>query len=177
MRAAHTETSRLAALDEAPVSRSPAYTTFVAAMGAFLDGYDLAIIAGAFLLIVPLFDLSASKISWIGGAAFAGMVLGALVFGRITDRIGRRGAFLFVLVLFVVGSTVSALASSVAVLVLGRILVGIGIGADLPVSTSLIAEISPRRRRGQLTGLMQGSGSPGDGLRARRRAAVLHSWS
>jgi putative MFS transporter len=154
--AAHTETSRLAELDEAPVSRSTAYTTFVAAMGAFLDGYDLAIIAGAFLLIVPLFDLSASEISWIGGAAFAGMVLGALVFGRITDRIGRRGAFLFVLLLFVVGSTVSALASSVAVLVLGRILVGIGIGADLPVSTSLIAEISPRRRRGQLTGLMQG---------------------
>lgn len=156
MATAHSRTSRLAELDEAPISRATAYTTFVAAMGAFLDGYDLAIIAGAFLLIVPLFDLSAAEISWIGGAAFAGMVLGALAFGRITDRIGRRGAFLFVLVLFVVGSTTSALASGVAVLVVGRVLVGIAIGADLPVSTSLIAEVSPRRRRGQLTGMMQG---------------------
>jgi MFS transporter, putative metabolite transport protein len=147
---------KLAELDEARVSRSTAYTTFVAAMGAFLDGYDLAIIAGAFLLIVPLFDLSPAEISWIGGAVFGGMVVGALVFGQLTDRIGRRGAFLFVLALFVVGSTVSAAAVDVTGLLIGRILVGIAIGADLPVSTALIAEISPRRRRGQLTGLMQG---------------------
>jgi putative MFS transporter len=147
---------KLAELDEARVSRSTAYTTFVAAMGAFLDGYDLAIIAGVFLLIVPLFELSPAEISWIGGAAFGGMVVGALVFGQITDRIGRRGAFLFVLALFVVGSTVSAVAGDVTGLTIGRILVGIAIGADLPVSTSLIAEVSPRRRRGQLTGLMQG---------------------
>jgi putative MFS transporter len=138
-------------------SRSTSYTVFVAVMGAFLDGYDLAIIAGAFLLLIPLFDLSPTEVSWIGGAAFFGMMVGSLTFGRVTDILGRRSAFLIVLVLFVVGSLVSGLAAGIATLVLGRVIVGIAIGADLPVSTTLIAEVSPTRRRGTLTGLMQGA--------------------
>jgi putative MFS transporter len=56
-----------------------------------------------------------------------------------------------------VGSLVSGLAAGIATLVLGRVIVGVAIGADLPVSTTLIAEVSPTRRRGTLTGLMQGA--------------------
>src|SRR5687768_11665218 len=94
--------SAASALDDTRVSRSTRYTVFVAVMGAFLDGYDLAIIAGAFLLLIPLFDLSPTEVSWIGGAAFFGMIVGSLIFGRVTDILGRRSAFLIVLVLFVV---------------------------------------------------------------------------
>ena len=141
---------------DARTSRATRYTVFVAVLGAFLDGYDLAIIAGAFLLLIPLFELTPVEVSWIGGAAFAGMIVGALILGRLSDRVGRRSSFLLVLVLFVVGSLVSALATSVALLVIGRVVIGLAVGADLPVSTALIAEISPRNRRGTLTGLMQG---------------------
>ena len=146
---------------------------FVAVLGAFLDGYDLAIIAGAFLLLIPLFELTPVEVSWIGGAAFAGMIVGALILGRLSDRVGRRSSFLLVLVLFVVGSLVSALATSVALLVIGRVVIGLAVGADLPVSTALIAEISPRNRRGTLTGLMQGLLVRGLAhIRARRDRAV-----
>ncbi|MGW0516019.1 MFS transporter [Crossiella sp. NPDC003009] len=131
------------------------YTILVALLGAFLDGYDLMIISGALLFIKVELQLSAAQIGWIGAIAFAGMVAGSLVFGRLTDRIGRAGAFTFVLVLFVIGSLVSALAVTPLMLIAGRAIVGLGIGADLPVSTTLIAESAPAHRRGALTGLMQ----------------------
>ena len=155
MSTADAGSSRIADAVDGRTERATKYTVFVAVMGAFLDGYDLAIIAGAFLLLIPLFELSSAELSWVGGAAFAGMIVGALVFGRVSDRLGRRSSFLVVLVLFVAGSLVSACATSVAMLVVGRIVIGVAVGADLPISTALIAEVSPRRRRGTLTGLMQ----------------------
>lgn len=132
-----------------------AWTAFVACLGAFLDGYDLVIIAGALLFIKPELHLSASEVGLVGSIVFIGMVLGALFFGRLTDRIGRSTSFVFVLLLFVVGSAVSALAPTGWVLVVGRLLVGLGIGADLPVSTTLIAEVVPADKRGMATGFMQ----------------------
>lgn len=132
-----------------------AWTAFVACLGAFLDGYDLVIIAGALLFIKPELHLSASETGLVGSIVFIGMVVGALFFGRLTDRIGRSTSFVFVLLLFVVGSAVSALAPTGWVLVVGRLLVGLGIGADLPVSTTLIAEVVPADKRGMATGFMQ----------------------
>jgi MFS transporter, putative metabolite transport protein len=118
----------------------PRWTVFVAAMGAFLDGYDLVIIAGALLFIRPELGLTPGETGWVGSIVFVGMVVGALAFGRLTDRIGRNTSFAFVLGLFVVGSILSAVAHEAWLLILGRLVVGLGIGADLPVSTTLIAE-------------------------------------
>ncbi len=131
------------------------YTTVVAAMGAFLDGYDLAIIGGALVFLVPQWHLGAGQTGILGSLAFAGMIIGALIFGRMTDRIGRKSAFVLDLALFVIGGLLSALATGLPMMLIGRFLVGLGIGADLPISTALIAEISPSHRRGFLTGLMQ----------------------
>ncbi|WP_405064429.1 MFS transporter [Kribbella sp. NBC_01505] len=133
----------------------PSYTIVVALLGAFLDGYDLVIISGALLFIKADLHLSPGQVGWVAATAFAGMVVGALVFGWLTDHIGRAGAFGFVLALFVVGSLVSALAVTPLMLIAGRAIVGLGIGADLPVSTTLIAESAPRHTRGSMTGLMQ----------------------
>jgi putative MFS transporter len=136
-------------------ARSSTYTTIVGSLGAFLDGYDLIIISGALLFLKPELHMSATTVGWVSSSAFAGMVVGALVFGRLTDRIGRNAAFAFVLALFIVGAVLSAFATSPAMLIAGRVFVGLGIGADLPVSTTLIAEAAPTRRRGSHTGLLQ----------------------
>lgn len=135
--------------------RGSTYTTIVAALGAFLDGYDLIIISGALLFIRSDLHLTAASVGWVGSVAFLGMTVGALAFGRVTDRIGRNAAFAFVLALFIAGALVSALATSPAMLLAGRAIVGLGIGADLPVSTTLIAETVSAQRRGSLTGLLQ----------------------
>lgn len=131
------------------------WVVFVAAMGAFLDGFDLVIIAGALIFIKPELGLTPAETGLVGSIVFVGMVAGALVFGRLTDRIGRNTSFALVLGLFVVGSAVSAFAHEPWVLILGRLIVGLGIGADLPVSTTLIAEALPANKRGRGTGLMQ----------------------
>jgi MFS transporter, putative metabolite transport protein len=132
------------------------WVVFVASLGAFLDGYDLVIIAGALLFITPELSLSPAEVGWVGSVAFVGMIGGALVFGRLTDRIGRNTSFVLVLVLFVIGSAISALSQDAWMLILGRFIVGLGIGADLPVSTTLIAEAVPAKNRGRSVGLMQG---------------------
>lgn len=131
------------------------WVVFVAAMGAFLDGFDLVIIAGALIFIKPELGLSPAETGLVGSIVFVGMVIGALAFGRLTDRVGRNTSFALVLGLFVVGSAVSALAHEPWVLIVGRLIVGLGIGADLPVSTTLIAEALPAHKRGRGTGLMQ----------------------
>jgi len=138
-----------------PARGGTGYTTLVGSLGAFLDGYDLIIISGALLFLRPQLHMSAATVGWVSSIAFAGMVAGALFFGRLTDRIGRNVAFAFVLALFVVGAVLSAFATDSAMLIAGRVFVGLGIGADLPVSTTLIAEAAPTGRRGSRTGLLQ----------------------
>lgn len=133
----------------------PVWTVTVACLGAFLDGYDLVIISGALLFITPELKLDPGQVGLVGSVVFIGMVIGALFFGRLTDRIGRNTSFVFVLLLFVVGSAVSALAPNGPILIIGRLLVGLGIGADLPVSTTLIAESVPAAKRGTAAGFMQ----------------------
>lgn len=140
---------------EGKVTKSIMFITFVAAMGAFLDGYDLQLIGGAFLFIKPLWHLTPSEVGLIGSVGFLGMALGGIVFGRVTDKIGRRDSFIIDLIILTIGGLLCAFSMNVSVLILGRFLVGFGIGADIPISTSLIAEISPADKRGFLTGLMQ----------------------
>lgn len=141
-------------IDISPQPRST-WTVIVACLGAFLDGYDLVIISGALLFIVPDLHLAPAETGLVGSIVFVGMVIGALLFGRLTDRFGRNTSFVFVLLLFVVGSLVSAFAPTGWVLIVGRLLIGLGIGADLPVSSTLIAESVSAARRGLATGLMQ----------------------
>jgi MFS family permease len=80
----------------------------------------------------------------VGGAA------GAAVIGRLTDRLGRRAMYQLDLWLFVIFSLLSALAPNVAALIGFRFLLGVGIGADYPISSSYAAEFLPARLRGRL---------------------------
>ena len=83
-------------------------------------------------------------------AAVAGAFLGALVFGQVADRVGRKGMFIVDIILFVVFSAASAAAWNATSLIAFRFLLGIGIGADYPIGVSYIAESVPTRLRGRL---------------------------
>ncbi|WP_329576690.1 MFS transporter [Kitasatospora sp. NBC_01250] len=124
------------------------------AFGEFVDGYDLLVMSCALVFLTPAFALTAADKGVLGAASFVGAAVGALVFGDLTDRFGRRAIFVLNLVLFVVSALASAFVTNVPELVVARVLVGIGVGMDLPTSSAFLAEVAPRSRRGRISGTL-----------------------
>ncbi|MGH7101924.1 MAG: MFS transporter [Acetobacteraceae bacterium] len=139
-------------LDDHPLSARQRYAIILAALGEFIDGYDLLVMGAALIFLRPQFHLTPSQIGLLGAASFLGAMLGMLVFGDLTDRLGRRWVFVANLFFFVIFSIASAFVTSVAQLFIARFLVGIGVGMDVPTSASYIAEVAPRARRGAMAG-------------------------
>lgn len=123
-------------------------------LGEFVDAYDLIVISGALLVLKPHFGLSTGEVSWLVAAAFFGSAVGALFFGDLVDRIGRRRVFVLNLVAFVGLALVSAVVTEVWMLFVVRVLIGVAIGADIAASISFLAELSPKSSRGGWAGAM-----------------------
>ncbi|MFC1437628.1 MFS transporter [Streptacidiphilus sp. N1-10] len=122
------------------------------AFGEFVDGYDLLVMSTALVFLTPAFALTATDKGVLGAASFIGAAIGALVFGDLTDRFGRRAIFVINLVLFVVFALASAFVTNVPELVVARLFIGIGVGMDIPTSSSFLAEVAPAKRRGRFAG-------------------------
>ena len=89
----------------------------------------------------------------LGIAALVGLFLGAAVGGWLTDLIGRHKMFILDLIVIVVLSALCAVVTSPLQLVALRFLIGVAIGADYPIATSMIAEFSPRKHRAMSMGI------------------------
>ena len=126
------------------------YLALVIGLGSFSDGFALLLQSGALLSIVPYFRLNTLLVGSLVSAPFIGSVVGAIVFGWLADKIGRRAIVLNVLIFFVISSILSAISINIQMLLISRFLVGIGIGGDIPASGSLIAERSEPSERGAL---------------------------
>jgi PHS family inorganic phosphate transporter-like MFS transporter len=134
---------------------------FTSGMGFFTDAYDLFIIGTVTVILSPLWHLTTLDLSVLNATSIAASVVGALLFGRLMDRFGRKSIYGLEVVLLVIGALVSAFAPGFAVLMLGRIIVGLGVGGDYPTSAVIMAEFSSRERRGFLVTMvfaMQGIG-------------------
>jgi sugar porter (SP) family MFS transporter len=126
-----------------------------AALGGLLFGYDTGVISGALLFLRTAFHLSSLMAGVVTSIALAGAAAGAAFAGKLADRFGRRPILLATATVFVVGAIVSALAGSLAVLLVGRVLVGIGIGGASMLTPLYLAEIAPARERGALVSCNQ----------------------
>ena len=153
MEAAKSSGNILETLDSAPLGRNHLKMLLLAAGGTFLDGFDISIMSFAILLVIPQFHPSAFQIGLIGAAVVIGSGIGSVVAGYLSDKIGRRLLFILDFVLFVVFAVLSALSQNIEQLILTRLLLGIGIGIDYPVSTALLSEIAPTKQRGFLLAL------------------------
>ena len=134
-------------------------TWLLAGMGFFTDAYDLFII-GVVLGLLPLAGwakLTTAQSSLIASTALIAAVVGALVFGRLLDRFGRKAVYGLELVLLVFGALGSAFltpVNGVAILIAWRFLLGIGIGGDYATSSTIMAEYSNTKKRGMLVGMV-----------------------
>lgn len=127
--------------------------TVTAALGGFLFGYDTGVISGAMLLIADDFGLDDIQEEIIVSITIAAAVTAALAGGPGMERLGRRPVILAAAVVFTVGAVLLAAAPSYRALVLGRLIVGLGIGLASLATPVYIAEAAPSHVRGRLVTL------------------------
>jgi SP family galactose:H+ symporter-like MFS transporter len=126
-----------------------------AALGGLLFGYDTGVISGAELFFKNDFTLSTFALEVIVSGVLAGAAAGALAGGRLADLFGRRKLLIATAIIFAAGAIVCALASSAAMLIVGRIIVGLGIGLSSGTVPVYISEVSPANARGWQVSLFQ----------------------
>ena len=144
----------MAALDEASLSRFHLRAVLVSGMGFFTDAYDLFVIGIASTLIKQEWHLGAGRLALLNATMLGAAFLGAVIFGRIADLVGRKRVYWLVAAIMVVAALGSALAPSFWVLIGFRFLLGLGVGGDYPVSAVLMTEYANRKDRGRLVGLV-----------------------
>jgi putative MFS transporter len=145
-----TDRSDTILLDDVPLSSFHLRVTTYTTGGMFCDGYILGMVGIALAVWGPQVGLSSVWDGLIGASALVGIFVGALVFGPITDRVGRQTMYLADLALFIVGSALQFFVEAPWQLTLLRLVMGIAIGADYAIGAALLSEFLPRKQRGPL---------------------------
>lgn len=147
--------TRTERLDRLPFTGKHARLLVGSGVGWALDAMDVGLISFVMASLAVQWHLSAAQVSWVGSIGFAGMAVGAAIGGWLADRIGRRGVFVGTLVIYGLATGASALAATLAVLLVFRFVVGLGLGAELPVASTLVSEYAPARIRGRVVVLLE----------------------
>ena len=129
--------------------------TFVAAVGGLLFGYDTAVVAGAIGFIQEKYELSAAMTGWAASCALVGCMVGAMLAGMLSDRLGRKKVLLISGFAFAISSTGILIPSGIEYFIFFRFIGGIGIGIASILSPMYISEIAPAAIRGRLISIYQ----------------------
>lgn len=136
-------------LDALPVTRRHVRLLVGSGVGWTFDAMDVGLISFVIAQLAVVWGTDASVLGWVASAGFVGMAVGAALGGLLADRIGRRQVFALTLLVYGLATGASALAGGVAVLMVLRFVVGLGLGAELPVASTLVSEFAPPRVRGR----------------------------
>lgn len=130
-----------------------------------LEGFDLQAMGVAAPGVAEVFRLSAEQIGYVSSASSVGLLVGALIGGIVSDRLGRRAVLMSAVFVFGVFSVLTPFAPDLNTLIVVRLLTGLGLGAGLPMMVAIATEAaSPARRGGTVT--MMYSATPIGGLLA-----------
>jgi SP family arabinose:H+ symporter-like MFS transporter len=127
----------------------------IIALGGFLMGFDTSVISGVIGFVEMEFSLSSLELGWSVSSLTLSATLAMFFAGSLSDRYGRLAVLKLAAIFFAVSAVVSALAPSFLLLVLARMLGGLGVGASLIVAPMLIAELAPASERGKLVSFNQ----------------------
>ena len=142
------------ALDEAVMGLFHLRAVLIAGVGFFTDAYDLFIIGAAMLLINAEWHLNSTQIGLLGSTSLIAAFVGAFVFGRLADVLGRKKIYGLEAAIMAVGSVASAFSPNIIWLIASRFVMGLGIGGDYPVSAVIMSEYANRKDRGKLVGMV-----------------------
>jgi PHS family inorganic phosphate transporter-like MFS transporter len=141
-------------MDEAKLTRLHWRIMFISGMGFFTDAYDLFIIGVVMALLKEQWKISPSEEGLVASTALIASAVGAVLFGRIADMLGRKRIYGYEVLVLAIGAIASAFSPSIWWLIVFRVILGIGIGGDYPVSATIMSEYASRRTRGLMVTLV-----------------------
>ncbi|GAA1839296.1 MFS transporter [Microlunatus capsulatus] len=147
--------TRAQRLDVLPFTREHRRLLVGSGTGWALDALDVGLVSFIIAQLTVQWRLTPGEASWIASIGFVGMAIGAAVGGLLADRFGRRQVFALTLLAYGLMTGVSALSWSLAALLVFRFLVGLGLGAELPVASTLVSEFAPARIRGRVVVVLE----------------------
>jgi len=127
----------------------------IAGLGWMFDAMDVGILSFIIAALKVDWGLSPQQMGWIGSVNSIGMAVGALLFGLWADRIGRKNIFIITLLLFSLASGISAFTTTLFAFLVLRFFVGMGLGGELPVASTLVSESVSAKERGRVVVLLE----------------------
>lgn len=119
------------------------------------DAMDVGLLSFVLVMLREEWGLTQGEAGWLGTVNMAGMAAGAFLGGYLADRCGRKPVFLYTLVVFGAASVVSAAATGFVMMLVLRFIMGLGLGAELPVASTLVNESAPEHSRGRAVVLLE----------------------
>ena len=141
-------------LDQGGITREQWKVMFISGMGFFCDAYDLFIIGVVMNILKGEWHPSPVAVGLVTSTALLASALGAILFGRVADMLGRKRIYGWEVLVLAVGAIASAFSPDIWWLIFFRVILGIGIGGDYPVSATLMSEYSGAKTRGMMVSLV-----------------------
>jgi PHS family inorganic phosphate transporter-like MFS transporter len=141
-------------MDNAGISKEHWKIMFISGMGFFTDAYDLFIIGVCMALIKPIWHVGKVEEGLVESTALLASAIGALLFGRVADMLGRKRIYGVEVLVLAAGAIACAFSPNIWWLIGFRFILGIGIGGDYPVSATIMSEYAGKAHRGMLVSLV-----------------------
>jgi putative MFS transporter len=148
----------------------------VGGLGILFDSFDVGLLSFVLAALISAWHLNPSQIGLIASINLGGMAVGAALAGTWSDRWGRRQVFMLTLLVYSVASGLSGLSVALWMLLLLRFVVGLGLGGELPVTTTLVTEFLPTALRGRGIILLESFWALGAIVAALLAVAVIPDW-
>ena len=148
------DSSDFSEMDNAGVSKEHWKIMFISGMGFFTDAYDLFIIGVVMALLKPIWHVGKVEESLVESTALIAAAIGALLFGRIADMLGRKRIYGVEVLVLAAGAIACAFSPNIWWLIGFRFILGIGVGGDYPVSATIMSEYAGKANRGMLVTLV-----------------------
>ena len=124
-------------------------------LGMLFDALDVGLLSFVIAALMLDWHISPTSAGLLGSITLIGMAVGSAIAGLFADRVGRKRTFILTLVIYSLASGISALATGVGFLILMRLITGLGLGGELPVTTTYVLESSPPELRGRRTVILE----------------------
>ena len=158
--------------------KAPSHTRLIIGIGIawLFDAMDVGMLSFVIAALHKEWQLSTVKMGWIGSVSSIGMAVGAILFGMMADRFGRKAILILTLLVFSIGSGISAFATGYGIFLVLRFIIGAGLGGELPVASTLVSESVPVEKRGRSVVLLESFWAAGWLLAAIISYFVMPIW-